>query len=268
MSDSRNSGPVLVERGGAVATVTLNDAEHGNRMSPLTTEAILSDEFRALSRDRTTRAIVLRAEGPDFCLAGHHPDPGPPTYAADADAGSVERLAHGYAYGVVWEALAGVTKPIIAAVRGRCEGGGLGLVLGCDLVVLGRSARLRATDVEAGRSLFSPMARTLTRAVGKHRAMELIVLGRQFGARDLAALDISAETVPDEDVEEEALRRAAAIAARPPLAVAFARGLVRRAVDEMADYPVTRSWAYHSISVSAGPGSPGSREPSNGSVRP
>jgi len=243
------SSPITVEQRGPVAVITLDDELHGNRLSPMTTEAALSDQLRRLSRDRDTRAIVLQAAGPDFVCAGHHPDPGPPVYSSDAESGRLERLAHGYAYGVVWEALAATTKPVIAAVRGRCEGGGLGLVLGSDLVVLGRSARLRATDVPTGRSPFSTVATTLVAAVGKHRAMELLLLGRELQPRDLAALHCNAQVVDDEFCEAEAYRLAKSIAARPPIAVSLARRLVLRAADEMRDYALTRSFAYHAVSV-------------------
>ena len=230
-----------------VGVVTLDDAEVGNALEPFLTEAELAHAFRALDRDRAVRSIVLRAAGDDFCVGGHRG--GPVTYRDMRDEGpsSVERLAHGYTYGTVWEAMAEVKKPLVASVRGRCRDGGFGLVLACDFVVAADSATFADTSVERGRSLFWPAAPVLALAFGKHRANEIILLGRELSAREAARLGIVTKVVADVDCDGSALRVAAELAARPPVSVTFARHLLRKAVAEMADYALTRSLAYHTL---------------------
>jgi enoyl-CoA hydratase/carnithine racemase len=235
---------VRVERREGVGTITLVDPDNHNRLDPLHSQALLSGAFRDLGRDRSVRAIVLAAEGPDFSFSADGRDP-EPVDPSDALRIPVERLAHGYSYGVLWEALDGVRKPIVAAVRGRCEGGGMGLALVCDAVVAGRSALFRATDVERGQSPFSPLTRILANAVGKHRAAELVLLGRPIDALGALKAGLVNEVVDDDECEAAAWWWASAIADRAPVAIALARNLVKTAVAEMADYELTRSYAYH-----------------------
>jgi enoyl-CoA hydratase len=236
-----------VETSDRVAVITLDDQAVGNALEPFLTEAELADAFRTIDRDRAVGAIVLAAAGGDFCVGGHRS--GPTTYLDPRDDGptSVERLAHGYTYGTLWEALAEVKKPLVAAVRGRCRDGGFGLVLGCDLVVAGDSATFADTSVERGRSPFWPAAPVLTRAMGKHRANEILLMGRTIDATEAAQLGFVTTIVADDRSDEAARDAAIALASRPPVSVSLARHLIRKSVSEMADYAFTRSLAYHTL---------------------
>jgi enoyl-CoA hydratase/carnithine racemase len=242
-----------VETTDHLAVVTLDDAAVGNALEPFLTEAELADAFRTLDRDRAVRAIVLAASGDDFCVGGQRG--GPTTCRDPRDDGptSAERLAHGYTYGTLWEALAEVNKPLIASVRGRCRDGGFGLVLGCDVVVAGTSATFADNSIERGRSTFWPAAPVLVRALGKHRANEILLLGRVISAAEAQRLGFVTTVVEDARCDEAAIRAAAELAARPPVTVSLARHLIRKAVAEMADYTLTRSLAYHTLPGQAPP---------------
>jgi enoyl-CoA hydratase/carnithine racemase len=240
---------IRIEARDPEARIILNDPDNGNALDPYLIEAELAEAFRALDRDRQVRAIVITAAGPDFCVGARHAEP--PVYhdARDAGRSSVERLAHGYTYGTLWEAVADVHKPLIAAVRGRCRDGGFGIALACDVVIAGRGAEFADRSVERGRSPFWPSAPVLVRALGKHRANELLLLGRPMSALDAHQLGLVTMVVDDDQCEDFAAAAARELASRPPIAVAFARHLARKAVDEMGDYQLTRSWAYHSVSA-------------------
>jgi len=231
----------------AVSVITLADPAVGNGLDPFVMEAEIADALRLFNHDRTTRAIVVTGEGPEFCIGAHHHVDASPRYPQDVDVSATERLAHGYAYGVIWEALAEVNKPLIAAVRGRCADGGFGLALAADLIVAGHSATFVTTDVERGRSPFSPIATILASTIGKHRALQMLWLGDELDAAGAHALGLVHSVVDDLACDDVALAIAGDLASRPPVSVSLARHLVRKAAADMRDYPLTRALAYHTI---------------------
>ena len=130
-----------------------------------------------------------------------------------------------------WERLKRVRKPLIAAVRGVALGGGCELALLCDLIVAGDDATVGQPEIRLGLIPGAGGSQRLTRAVGKARAMDMILTGRTMDAAEALAHGLVSRVVPAEAVLESALAVAATIAAMPPVAAIAAKQAVNRAFE-------------------------------------
>lgn len=133
--------------------------------------------------------------------------------------------------GDVYEQLAGLPQPTVAAISGYCLGGGLELALAADLRVADESAVFGLPEVAIGILPSSGGTLRLVRALGTARAKELVLLGERFGGRRAWELGLVNELVESGPAEPRALELAARLAAQPPLAVEVAK----RAIDAMAE---------------------------------
>jgi 2-(1,2-epoxy-1,2-dihydrophenyl)acetyl-CoA isomerase len=208
--------PVLVERDGAsVAVVTLNRPA---RRNALTRE--LKDALRAaldgVASDTEVRAVVLAGSGSAFCV-GQDLSEHAEALRTDADSAldTVERD-----YNPIVAALAGMPKPVVAAVNGTCVGAGLGLALACDLRVAAQGARFATAFAAIGLTADSGLSAFLVHSLGAARASELMLLGEQFTAEQAAQWGLVRAVVPADRVVEEALGLARTLAAGPTAAYA------------------------------------------------
>jgi enoyl-CoA hydratase len=103
------------------------------------------------------------------------------------------------------------------------------MAMACDMIVAGESARFGQPEINIGVIPGAGGTQRLTRAVGKARAMELVLTGRQLSAREAHAAGLVTKVVADEWVMNEALTLAEEIASRPPLAVMLAKQAVNMA---------------------------------------
>ena len=131
----------------------------------------------------------------------------------------------------VWDRIRRIRKPIIAAVRGYALGGGCELAMACDMIVAGDDAQFGQPEIKIGVIPGAGGTQRLTRAIGKARAMELILTGRSIDAREADALGLVTSVVPAEATVAAALALAGRIAAMPPLAVVAAKEAVRAAFE-------------------------------------
>jgi enoyl-CoA hydratase len=126
-----------------------------------------------------------------------------------------------------------ITKPIIAAISGYCLGGGLELAMACDILVAGENARFGQPEINIGVMPGAGGTQRLARAIGKYKAMDLILTGRQISAREAFDYGLLSRVVPDESVMREAKRVALEIAMKSPLATRTAKDCVAKS-SEMA----------------------------------
>jgi enoyl-CoA hydratase len=161
---------VLIERSGAVATVTLNRPERLNAVS-LTLYKSLAHHLRKLEGDPEVRAVILTGAGRGFCV-------GADLKAHDSDElTAIERRSYVRAGQHVYRLMQRSSKPIVGAVNGHAIGAGLELALSCDFVVIAEAAKLRFPDVALGTFVGGGTVYMLPRRVGLDRAKELILLG-------------------------------------------------------------------------------------------
>lgn len=211
---------ILVEQDGAVAVVTLNRPKVLNALNQATMDEVV-DALETLDRDETARCMVLTG--------------GERAFAAGADinemaaATPVEMLS-GYRF-QQWERIRKVSTPIIAAVRGFALGGGCELAMLCDMIVAGEGARFGQPEINLGIMPGAGGTQRLTRAVGKARAMELVLTGRHMTAAEAYGMGLVTRVVPDEVVVEEARKLARQIAEKAPVAVRLAKEAVLKAFD-------------------------------------
>ena len=184
--------------------------------------AELTDACEALDRDPACRVIVITGAGDRAFAAGADiPELArqtPATLLADDD---FHR----------WERLKRIRTPLIAAVRGFALGGGFELAMLCDLLVAGEGATFGQPEIKLGVMPGAGGTQRLTRAIGKAKAMELVLTGRTMRAQEAEAHGLVTRLAPDDDVVKVALELAAAIAAMPPLAVIAAKEAVNRAFE-------------------------------------
>jgi enoyl-CoA hydratase len=200
---------VLLEKPAeGVAVVSLNRPEVRNALN-LTVRELLAKHFTDLGNDEATRCIILTG-GDKFFAAG-----------ADirdmVDRTPIEMMAR--RTDRLWAPIASCPKPVIAAVNGYALGGGCELAMQADIIIAGEGASFGQPEVRIGIMPGAGGTQRLTRAVGKFRAMRMLLTGEPVNARDALAMGLVSEVVADGDVFETALRIAKTIASMPPVAV-------------------------------------------------
>lgn len=200
---------VVIERPrDGVALVRMNRPEARNALNGRV-RTLLADAFMALGGDEAVRAIVLTGNGEAFAAGADVKEM--------ADAGAVDillRRTHR-----LWDAIARCPKPVIAAVNGHALGGGCELAMHADIIIAGESAQFGQPEIRIGIMPGAGGTQRLTRAVGKHKAMMMVLTGKPVSARAADAMGLVSMVVPDADVLETGLMTAETIAGMPPLAV-------------------------------------------------
>ena len=211
---------VLVEREEPIAVLRLNRPDQLNALS----EELMGELVGALEeldRDEVIRCIVLAGSERAFA-AGADID-------EMADASAVEMY---YARRVErWDAIRRLWTPVVAAVSGYCLGGGNELAMACDLVVASETAQFGQPETGLGLIPGAGGTQRLTRAVGKAKAMDVVLSGRFLDAREAERAGLVARVVAKEAWLEEAKRVAHEIAAKGPVAQRLAKESVNRAFD-------------------------------------
>jgi enoyl-CoA hydratase len=127
-----------------------------------------------------------------------------------------------------WDRLRVIHKPIVAAVSGWCLGGGCELAMACDMIVAAESARFGQPEITVGVIPGAGGTQRLTRAVGKALAMEMVLNNRHLTAEEARHYGLVNRVVPVERYLGEAIRLAAEIADRAPVAVRLAKEAINQ----------------------------------------
>jgi enoyl-CoA hydratase len=125
-----------------------------------------------------------------------------------------------------WKRVASVRKPIIAAVSGFALGGGCELAMHCDIIVASESAKFGQPEINIGVIPGAGGTQRLTRAIGKFKAMEMVLNGRFLSAKEAFDAGLVSRIVAKEQFFAEAMRLAHEMADRPPLALKAAKEAV------------------------------------------
>ena len=189
-----------------IAVIRLNRPQARNALSGGVREQ-LAQHFTELGADEATRAIILTG--------------GDKIFAAGADLKDmVERTpVEMMTRSNLWRPIAECPKPVIAAVNGYALGGGCELAMHADIIIAGESAQFGQPEVKVGIMPGAGGTQRLVRAVGKFKAMKILLTGEAFSARDALAMGLASEVVPDAEVFDRALAVARTIVALPPLAI-------------------------------------------------
>lgn len=217
---TESSGPVLVERDGAVATVTLTTAS-----LTIAAKQGLLGTLTELAQDTSVRAVVLTGSGRMFCagqdLVEH-------AAALEHDSSTALRTVVDH-YNPIVECLTTMPKPVIAAINGVCAGAAIGLALACDVRVAADEASFVTAFTGIGLVPDSALSKTLAEAVGLARASELLLLNDRFSAAQAMDWGLVGRTVPRDQLLIAVAELAQRLANGPTLAFAATKALLRGA---------------------------------------
>jgi enoyl-CoA hydratase/carnithine racemase len=207
---------VTVKAQGHVAVVTIDRPPNNHVSVELMRD--LADALEAVDAEVDLRAVVLQAEGKNFCAGADFATPG------DAVASGMGGISALYVEAV---RLFSTDKPIVAAVQGAAVGAGLGLALVADFRVASPDARFVANFVKLGFHPGFGITHTLPRLIGPARAELMCLTGRRVKAEEGLPWGLVDEVVPLEDLRAAALRLATEIAENAPLAIVSTRKTLR-----------------------------------------
>ncbi len=211
---------ILVEQRGRVGLVTLNRPKALNALN-----ARLVGELNAaldvFEADPGVAVIVLTGSEKAF--------------AAGADIKEMMAMDFMDAFRsdfiAPWQRVAARKKPIIAAVAGYALGGGCELAMMCDIIIAADNAKFGQPEINLGTMPGAGGTQRLTRAVGKSKAMEMILTGRMMSAEEAERANLVSRVVPAADLLEEAMKLAETIAAKSQPMVQMAKEAVNRAFE-------------------------------------
>lgn len=206
------SAPLASDEIGAIAVCEINLPERRNALDAGLCEALITELERLDGSDRV-RCIVLAGTNEAFATGAEARllAEGRPGEAPDRAPGSF------------WKRLAAVETPIVAAVSGWVLGDGLELALSCDMIVAADGTQFGQPEVTLGMTPGGGTMRRLPRAIGKQRAMELVLTGRRFSAEQALAWGLVNQVSPKAGWLEAAKALAEAVAAGAPIAVRLAK---------------------------------------------
>jgi enoyl-CoA hydratase len=204
---------LLIDRDGAVATVTINRPKVLNALNTQTLGE-LRELFSALREDGDVRVVIITGAGEKAFVAGADIN----ELAALDPAGMRDQARLGQA---VFDLIERLGKPVIAAINGFALGGGCELAMACTLRLAADSAKLGQPEVNLGLLPGYAGTQRLPRLVGKGRALELMLTGSPISAADAERMGLVNRVVPADVLLTEARTLAARLAAQAPIAVRY-----------------------------------------------
>ncbi|OBI93720.1 enoyl-CoA hydratase [Mycobacterium sp. 1245805.9] len=212
---------ILVERDGRVGIITLNRPQALNALnSQVMTE--VTSAASELDDDPGIGAIIITGSGGK-------------AFAAGADIKEMAELSFADAFGsdffATWGKLAAVRTPTIAAVAGYALGGGCELAMMCDLLIAADTAKFGQPEIKLGVLPGMGGSQRLTRAIGKAKAMDLILTGRTIDAAEAERSGLVSRVVPADDLLTEAKAVATTISQMSHSAARMAKEAVNRAFE-------------------------------------
>nr|WP_245594537.1 enoyl-CoA hydratase-related protein [Actinospica robiniae] len=199
---------------GAVATITFHRPDAMNALDDATKDALL-DALRQAAGDSAVRAVVLTGTGRAFSVGQDLREHVGKLTSGEPISNTVEKH-----YNPITLAIAGMAKPVIAAVNGVAAGAGAGFALACDLRIGCPEAKVNLAFAGVALSADSGASWTLQRLVGQARALELLLLPETISAERAYELGLYTELVPAEKLAERAREVAEKLAAGPTVAYA------------------------------------------------
>lgn len=230
---------ILIDRDAPVATITMNKPEKRNALSSEMMRE-LTDALRTLSAEPDVRAIVLAANGPAFS-AGHD--------LRELVDGDINR------YRAIFDlctelmnTVQAIPQPVIARVHRIATAAGCQLVATCDLAVAAEEATFGTPGVKIGLFCTTPMV-ALSRAVGRKRALQMLMTGKLISAETAADWGLINTVVPADQLESATRDLALSIATASPLTVALGKQAFYSQID--LDQPKAYAYAKEVMSMNA-----------------
>ena len=210
---------ILVERRGRVGLVTLNRPEALNALNKATMDELVK-AVAGMDADPGVGAVVTGSAK---------------AFAAGADIKEMQSKGYMDMYAADWfrgwEDFTRLRIPVVAAVSGFALGGGCELAMMCDFIIAGDNAKFGQPEINLGVLPGMGGSQRLTRAVGKSKAMDMILTGRFMDAEEAERAGLVSRVVPAADVVEEALKAAGVIASKSKPVAMVAKEAVNAAFE-------------------------------------
>src|SRR5438552_9566721 len=212
---------LIVEREGALCVVTLNRPQRRNALS-LGLMSELIECLDSIGSNREIRAVILAAAGPAFC-SGHDL-----SETVNRDVSAYRRLFDVCC--VLMEKIQSIPQPVVAEVHGVATAAGCQLVATCDLAIASDQATFATPGLRIGLFCTTPMV-ALTRAIGRKRAMEMLLTGTPIDAVTAAEWGLVNRAVAAMDLKAETRKLACRIAEASDLTVAIGKAAFYTQID-------------------------------------
>lgn len=236
------NGGILIKRDGAIATVTLTNPDKLNALTVAMWQE-LARAMDSLSADESLRCVVLRGAGNEAFAAGADIA----EFATARDNAGQGRIYHRqYVHGAL-KAVGECRHPTVAMIHGPCVGGGLEIACLCDLRIAGVSGRFGVPISRLGFAIAYDELAALLPLVGRAVALEILVEGRAWEAKEALEKGLLTRIVPDDALEDEAYACARRVAEGAPLVNRWHRQFVRRLAPQPApltDAEIEENFAY------------------------
>ena len=223
-----NYQAIIFEKKEGIATVTLNRPEVMNARNRKMREEIIS-VMAEIRHDPEIHVVIITGAGERSFSAGRDLKE-----AAQEKRPIVESRQHKLEWGDT-ETIAGLNKPIIAAINGYALGGGCEMALACDIRLAVEDAKLGLPEVSRGMIPGSGGTQRLSRLIGLGKALELILTGSIIDAHEALRIGLVSKVVPRPQLMPAAEEYARLIASRGPQAVIFAKEAVRKGYEMSLD---------------------------------
>jgi enoyl-CoA hydratase/carnithine racemase len=233
MSTVTDSAAVRVDRDGPAGRIVLDRPEKRNALSLLVMRELLAT-LQSIANEPDVRAIVLEGTGPAFS-AGHDL-----SEMIGRDLAFYQELFD--LCTELMETIHRLPQPVIAKVQGIATAAGCQLVAACDLAIAADTARFATPGVNIGLFCSTPMV-PLSRAIGRKRALDMLLTGRAIDASTALEWGLVNRVVPVADLEDEVMELVQAIARSSPLTVGIGKDAFYSQIelDEHRAYDLTKS---------------------------
>ncbi len=212
---------LLVAKEGPLGVITLNRPDALNALNTkMVTELI--DALSGFEKDDDVRCVVITGSERAFSAGADIKE------MADITAVQMAMTGHFFP---LWDKVGRYPKPIVGALSGFVLGGGLELAMSCDVLVASETTQLGQPEIDIGVMPGGGGTQRLTRAVGKYKAMEMVLTGKRIGAEEAKTLGLVSRVVPKEAYLTEAKKVANEIASKSPVAVKLAKMAVNKAFE-------------------------------------
>jgi enoyl-CoA hydratase/carnithine racemase len=218
---------VLYEVAEGVATITLNDPDTRNALSPELLGGLI-ESFEAARDDDGVRCVVLRSSHERTFSSGANLG----GFAADAPL--VHKHFASERFVGLFKLIGALGKPTVCAARGHVLAGALGIALACDLIIAGESASFGTPEINIGAFPFMIMA-LIYRNVPRKKANELLLIGERWSAQDALAAGILNKVVPDAELDGAVAEWAQKLASKSPVIMRLGKEAMRRQLDMPLD---------------------------------
>jgi len=212
---------IQLEKKDKVAVITLNRPKALNALCEQLLKEV-SSALKTLDQDKDIGCVVITGSKKAFAAGADIKEMAPKTYMD---------VYKGQLFNEVTEAFRNFKKPTIAAVNGYALGGGCELAMLCDMIIAGENAKFGQPEILLGTIPGIGGTQRLTRAIGKSKAMEMILTGNQIDAKTAETAGLVTRVVQEDKLVDSALETANKIASFSKPVVALAKECVNRAFE-------------------------------------